>query len=60
MKEPDCKRCDNVRMIVVQKYDPTLRIGFRTEAIPCPDCRPIHKPPIPIRDGKMAAAGELL
>lgn len=59
MKKPVCPRCNNLRMIIVQKYDSTSRIGFRQFAIPCPDCRPNLNPP-PVRDGKAAAAGDTL
>lgn len=59
MNKPVCPRCNNLRMIIVQKYDSTSRIGFRQFAIPCPECRPSPKPPTS-HDGKMAAAGDAL
>lgn len=57
MKKPRCPRCDDIRMIVIQKYVSTSRIGFEQFAIPCPVCRP-HLQPKPVFDGKMAAAGD--
>lgn len=58
-KKPVCSNCDDIGMVVIHRYDSTSRIGFITVAVPCPKCRPERYPP-PTRDGKMAAAGDLL